>query len=253
MGWLGAERIDLATCGSTNDEVARRAAAGAAEGLVVTARAQTAGRGRQGRRWYSPTDENLYFSCLLRPECPPGQAPPLTLAAGLGVLDALECAAGAESSVHASLKWPNDVLLGGRKVAGILTEMNTRGTRLSHVVVGIGVNLATREFPDELKDIATSLYQAGVSIEREAFIDSLCTHLQVWFERFYVGGVRAIVAAWLERARTSGDTLGRPVRADTARGDITGRISGMADDGRLEVTDESGQVHRIAAGVVEYL
>lgn len=251
-GWLGHQRIDLATCASTNDELARRAADGAAHGLVVTARMQTAGRGRLGRTWYSPDGDNLYFSCLLRPACPPAHAPPLTLAAGLGVLDAIDAAA-IHTGVEASLKWPNDVLIGGRKVAGILTEMSTRGDRLDHVIVGIGVNLHTRAFPDELADIATSLHLAGVTVERDAFIAELCQHLQRWFDRFLAHGPQPLTAAWLARARRSGDTLGRSVRASTARGLVTGEIRGMATDGRLQIEDAHGHIHLIAAGVVEYV
>ena len=250
--WLGRQRIDLATCASTNDEIARRAADGAAHGLVVTARTQTAGRGRQGRSWYSPSGDNLYYSCLLRPACPPAQAPPLTLAAGLGVLDAIDVAA-ADAGVKASLKWPNDVLIGGRKVAGVLTEMSTRGERLEHVIIGIGVNLHTRAFPDELADIATSLHLCGVTVERAAFIDELCQHLELWFDRFLAHGPQPLTAAWLARARHGGGTLGRTVRASAARGLVTGQIRGMATDGRLQVEDADGRIHLIAAGVVEYL
>ena len=253
MTWLGRVRIELDTCGSTNDEVARRAAAGAAHGLVVTARAQTAGRGRQGRAWYSGDRGNLYFSCLLRPALSPAQAPPLTLAAGLGVLDAIEdVSAAAGVDLPVALKWPNDVLIGARKVAGILTEMNTRGSQLEHVVVGIGINLTTRAFPDELAAIATSLALAGVDAERDAFVAVLCERLALWFDRFFAHGAGILTAAWMARARAAG-TLGRLVRAETEAGLLVGRITGMADDGRLEVTDADGCMHRIAAGVHEYL
>lgn len=248
-GWLGRTRFDLASCESTNDEAARLAASGAAHGTVVTARSQRAGRGRHGRAWYSPEHENLYYSCVLRPACEPSAAPPITLAAGLAVADAVERTTGQK----ASLKWPNDILLRGRKLAGVLTESSTRGTRLEYVIVGIGVNLNTRAFPDELRDLATSLYlECGHSVDHAHFVVVLNACAERWFEYFFARGAHALVQAWMERARSHDHGLGRRVSVDTAAGPLTGRITGLSADGWLEITDENGRVHTIAAGVLEY-
>src|SRR4051794_14278733 len=150
--WLGRAYRHLAECRSTNDEAAAWARAGAPHGALVIADAQTGGRGRLGRTWHSPPGENLYFSTVLRPEIPPHRAPPLTLAVGVALADAVR-----EAGCDAQLKWPNDLLLDGKKVAGILTEMTTSGGRVEFVVIGIGVNLDARAFPAELDGRATSI------------------------------------------------------------------------------------------------
>ncbi len=176
--WLGRELRGVASTRSTNDDVLALARAGAAHGLVVIADEQTGGRGRLGRTWTSPPGQNLYLSALLRPELPPGGAPPITLAAAVAVAEALN-----ESGVRASIKWPNDVLImvdsKEKKVAGILTESVTRGSRLEAVVLGIGVNLNWRELPAELVPIATSVALAtGEAVDRDAFAAALLARLE---------------------------------------------------------------------------
>jgi BirA family biotin operon repressor/biotin-[acetyl-CoA-carboxylase] ligase len=238
-GWLGRERVHLATCGSTNDEAARLAAGGAAHGTVVTADAQDAGRGRLGRAWHSPPGENLYLSCILRPALEPARATAITLAAGLAVADAVE-----RAGVQAALKWPNDVLAAGRKLAGILTEMSTRGHEVQHIVVGIGVNLGSRSFPPELEGKATSLALLGVSVARPEFVDQLLVCLESWFDRFLAAGVAGLADAWLARAHRS------RVRATSQGRSIDGWIMGLDRDGCLVIEDDAGGHHRVLSGDV---
>jgi BirA family transcriptional regulator, biotin operon repressor / biotin---[acetyl-CoA-carboxylase] ligase len=245
MRWLGNERVDLEICDSTNDEAAALAARGAPHGTVVIARAQRAGRGRLGRVWHSPPGENLYLSCVLRPQCEPVRVPPITLAAGLGVIDAVT-AAGAS----AVLDWPNDVMLGNRKLAGILTEMSSRGQRVEHVITGIGVNLTTERFPPHLGEIATSLRLAGVEVEPGAFVAELLAGLERWFDRFFAGGVPAIAPAWMERAGLRAGPAGKRVRAAVAGRVIEGRAAGIDETGRLEIVADDGRAHWIVAGEV---
>jgi BirA family biotin operon repressor/biotin-[acetyl-CoA-carboxylase] ligase len=237
--WLGREHVHLPVCGSTNDEAARLASAGAAHGTVVTAGAQHAGRGRQGRVWHSPPGENLYLSCILRPALPPVRVPAITLAAGLGVTDAV-----ARIGARPALKWPNDVLVDGRKLSGILTEMSTRGQHVQHIVVGIGINLGSQSFPPELAGRATSLALLGLSIERERFFADLLASLEHWFERFFAGGVAALADAWLARADRS------RVGATSEGRAVEGAIVGLDPDGCLLVEDDAGARHRIIAGDV---
>src|SRR5690606_523786 len=151
-GWLGVLRVELSDCGSTSDVAMALAGAGAPHGTVVIARAQRQGRGRLGRRWYSPPGERLYLSLLLRPALPAAAIPPITLAAGVAVAEA-----AAELGAAPRLKWPNDVLTAGGKLAGVLTETTSRGDRVEAAVVGVGVNVRTAEFPPELRGVATSL------------------------------------------------------------------------------------------------
>lgn len=238
-GWLGCERVHLAACASTNDEAARLASGGAVHGTVVTADAQHAGRGRMGRTWHSPPGENLYLSCILRPSLSPGHATAVTLATGLGVWDAVR-----ETGVQPALKWPNDVRVGGRKIAGVLTEMSTRGSRLQHIVAGIGINLQTRDFPPHLADAATSLRLLGIAVDRERFIARLLASLEPWLERFFAGGVPAIAEAWLARAELS------RVRGTVAERSIEGRAVGLDPDGCLVIEDAAGMQHAIRSGEV---
>ncbi len=194
-GWLGRSRVDLDTIGSTNDEALARARAGAPHGTAVTARAQTQGRGRQGRAWHSPPGENVYLSIILRLPIAPAAAPPLTLAVGVAVCETVRRLAG-----RASLKWPNDVLIEGKKVAGILTETSTRGAELDAVIVGIGVNVATTSFPPELAVLATSLtIAAGHPIATADVVDALLAEAELWIDRFVAEGPGPIARAARER------------------------------------------------------
>jgi BirA family transcriptional regulator, biotin operon repressor / biotin---[acetyl-CoA-carboxylase] ligase len=232
--------VDVPVCGSTNDLAAQLAREGAPHGTIVVAQEQTAGRGRQGRSWHSPRGDSLYLSLVLRPELSPRQVPPITLAAGLAVIDAVNSA-----GVAASLKWPNDVLVGERKLAGILTEMSTRGDRVDHVIVGIGVNLAGKRFPPELAGIATSIALVrGGAVDRPAFERALLAGLERWLGRFLVGGPAAIADAWTAVAR-----LG-PVRVDDGERALVAEAVGLDRDGALIVIDGEGRRHRITAGDV---
>lgn len=140
--------------GSTNVAAMEAAAAGAPEGSVFLAEEQTAGRGRGGNRWHSPRSTGIYCSVVLRPDLPPSEALILSLATGLAVHAAVR---GIDSRLNPDLKWPNDVLLDGKKFCGILTEMNAEATRVRYIVVGIGINVNQPKFSEDLRDLATSL------------------------------------------------------------------------------------------------
>ena len=137
---------------STNTEVRRLSLKGAEDGLVVPAKKQTAGKGRRGRSWESPADENLYFSILLRPKLAPEKAPMLTLLMAYSVAKALQ-----KKNINIEIKWPNDLVLSKKKICGILTEMNLAEGQVEDVIVGVGLNVNTMRFSEELDDKATSL------------------------------------------------------------------------------------------------
>lgn len=240
--WLGRAWRHLERCASTNDEAAAWARAGAPSGAVVTADAQTKGRGRQGRAWYSPPGTSLYLSVVLRPGMPPSAAPPITLAAGVAVAEAI-----AQEGVSPQLKWPNDVTLGGRKVAGILTEMLSSGERIDHLVIGIGVNLNVDDFPDELRTIATSIArERGAPVDRARFAAALCERLEVWVERFYADGAQAVVAGW----RTFAGFLGRTIAIAAGAESVSGVAEDLEPDGALRLRTADGRVLRVIAGEV---
>jgi BirA family transcriptional regulator, biotin operon repressor / biotin---[acetyl-CoA-carboxylase] ligase len=240
--WLGTQRIDLEACGSTNDEAARMARAGARHGTVVIAERQTAGRGQSGRVWQSPAG-GLYLSAILRPALPIVDVPPMTLAIGIGVCDAVR-----STGAPCTLKWPNDVLVRGRKVAGVLVETQSQGNRLESVVVGIGINLQG-ELPEAVAGTGISLAEAsGGPIEREAFITQLLADLERWIDRYVGVGIEAVIPAWQERMAT-----GLEARATIDGAPLTGHMAGLDLDGSLLLRDEAGKVHRVRSGDVEVL
>jgi len=241
--WLGRAWRHAARVGSTNDEAAAWARAGAPAGAVVVADEQDKGRGRLGRRWHSPAGESLYFSVVLRPALPPHRVPPLTLAAGVAVAEALVA-----FDVVPALKWPNDVLVDGKKIAGILTEMSADLDRVHHLVVGIGVNLNARAFPDELTAIATSLALArgGEPVARAEFAAALCARLERAYEAFIADGAAAVAAAWKQHARF----FGKRVTVTAGRDRLEGIAEDLDDDGALRLRLDDGRTTRVVAGEV---
>ncbi len=242
--WFGSRVIELETCASTNDEAARLARAGAQHGTIVIARAQTAGRGREGRPWASPPDTGLYFSAILRPALPLALVPPLTLAIGIGACDAVRAHGAA-----AVLKWPNDLLIHTRKLGGVLVEAHSQGARLESVIVGIGINLAP--LPPEHGDVAEtaiSLAEAAAPrpVDREAFIASLLTHVGTWIDRYVAAGLPLVIPAWHERM-----AKGLAARATVDGAAMTGTVAGLDADGSLLLRDDAGAVHRVRSGDVQ--
>jgi BirA family biotin operon repressor/biotin-[acetyl-CoA-carboxylase] ligase len=236
--WLGCQRIELAECGSTNDEAGRLARAGAKHGTVVIAQAQTAGRGRDGRVWESAAG-GLYLSAVLRPPLPLVDVPPMTLAIGIGVCDAARTAGAA-----AVLKWPNDVLVGGRKLSGVLVEAQSQGGKLDAVIVGIGVNL-TNELPAHAISLAEA---SGHSVDRGAFIGSLLSGVERWVDRYIASGLEAIIPAWQDRM-----AVGLSARATIDGAPLVGAVAGLDQDGALLLRDDHGKLHRVRSGDVEVM
>jgi BirA family biotin operon repressor/biotin-[acetyl-CoA-carboxylase] ligase len=217
---------------------------GADEGAVVVAEAQTAGRGRLGRTWHSPPGRNVYASILLRPAVPPGAVPQLALVVGLGVAEAIETL-----GLAPKLKWPNDVLLDGKKAVGILTEMEAELDRVRLVIVGIGVNvnLDRGELPPYLHDTATSLkIAAGRPIDRVRFMAQLLTSVERAYGRFTHEGFAGLKADFDAR-----DALrGRRVTREVGGAPVEGVADGVDDDGALRLLADGGAVHRVVAGEV---
>jgi len=227
--------------GSTNDEAKVLAASGAAEGTLVWALEQTKGHGRQGRPWVSPPG-NLYVSIILRPRVPPARAAQLGFAAALALGEAcLEIAPDAAIG----FKWPNDVLLAGRKLAGILLESQMNGEGLvDWLVLGVGVNLAT--YPLATDYPATALGACGVEVTPAAMLSALARHFLAWYGRWDQGdGFAALRAAWLVRAVGLGGGLRVRLPCDT----LSGVFAGLDSDGALLLDVASGR-RRIEAGEV---
>ncbi|MBI5419329.1 MAG: biotin--[acetyl-CoA-carboxylase] ligase [Deltaproteobacteria bacterium] len=213
---------------STNRRAAELAEKGAPHGTVVCADAQTAGRGRFGRRWESPPGLNLYVSLLLRPPMEPLLAPQLTLVTAIALAKAAESASG----IPADLKWPNDLYLGDRKAAGILAEMSADQDRLRHVVIGAGLNVNAdlADFPEELRKTATSLrLQAGRSFRRVEVLAFFLDAFAECFDEFLSGGFAALYPEWKRRSFLDG----RRVVFRYRDKDIEGTVMGVDENGAL--------------------
>ena len=232
------------TIDSTNVHAARLAREEASEGTLVVAERQTAGRGRLGRHWVSPARVNLYASFVLRPRLAPADAPQLALAAAIAVARALAPLAPGRIAI----KWPNDCLLDGKKVAGILTEMDAEVDRVRAVILGIGVNLnaPARAFPPELRATATSVLLAtGARVDRPRFAAGLCAALEDIYDRAVRDGFAAVAPEW----ESYSCLTGRRVTVDCSGRRSTGTVRGIDSSGRLILDGPSGE-ERIMAGDV---
>jgi BirA family biotin operon repressor/biotin-[acetyl-CoA-carboxylase] ligase len=232
----------LETIDSTNRWLLDEARGGAPDGLVVVADHQTAGRGRRGRTWSAPPGSSLLMSVLLRPSVDVEHVHVLTMAAGLALRAAIEDVAG----VRSGLKWPNDLVVGDRKLAGLLAETElTAAGGLDVVVIGVGCNIEWHDFPSELADRATAVnLEAGRSVDRSevftAFLDDLGMRLD---------DLDAVPDAY----RAALDTLGRPVRVDLGTRSIDGTATDVDASGRLLVTTSDGTQEVVAVGDVVHL
>ena len=219
---------------STNASAAELARAGAAEGTVVIADTQTGGKGRLGRRWVSPPGVNLYLSVILRPRKPVSSAPQLSLLAAVAVAETIV----QQTQLVPSIKWPNDVLVSGKKVCGILTELQAKGQQLRAVITGIGVNINAplASFPEELHDKASSLFLLrGGSIDRAVFTARLLTHLEKLYVLWLEEGFPVVGAAWEGYAH---ELLGKPITVTTPEETLAGTALGLDRDGALLVQTE---------------
>ena len=238
---LGHTIHALGTVDSTQVEASRLAAAGAPEGTVVTASHQTEGRGRRGRQWLDAEGECLLMSIVLRPAVPSGHAPQLSLVGAVAMVDALTTSVG----LRAAIRWPNDVLVGERKICGMLPAAVTSAPgALGHVILGIGLNVNQSTFPEPLRNIATSVrIETGRVILVAKMMESVLATLDRWYTRFLASGVNGLREAWLERSQT----IGRRVTAGDGR---EGVAVDLAADGALVLRTDIGETLRILAGDV---
>jgi len=230
---------------STNDVVEKLARDGVKEGVVVFAESQTKGRGRLGRKWVSPPKKGLWFSVLLRPPIRPIEATQLTVAAAT----ALALAVQKETGLSPDIKWPNDLLINGRKIAGILTELSAEVDRVKHITLGIGldVNQTASDFPPDVRKLATSLkLECGRSIDRAALAATVLQELDRDYTRVCEGGFAALADEWESRCTT----IGQEVTIYIGDRRMRGRAEALDDDGALLVRTEHGRLERIIGGDV---
>ncbi len=242
--------VALDEIGSTNDEAMALAAKGAAEGTLVWARAQTAGKGRRGRDWTSPPG-NLYLSVVLRPNAPAARMPEIAFVTVLAAGDAIRGLLPKSAAIK--FKWPNDVLIGTQKVAGLLLEAGTMpgagaggwAGADGFLVLGVGINVASH--PEGLELPATSLHAHGATGAGVAeVLEGFCRAFTVWYERWRGDGFGVIRAAWLAGAAG----VGRTIRVRLEAESLDGVFLGLDQDGALRLGDGAGNERRITAGDV---
>ena len=241
---IGHRIIHYFRADSTNSLALARAAGGEPHGTVVVAEEQTAGRGRLGRTWYSEKSSGIYVSVILRPPMSPTAAPVLTLMAGVAAQRAVSSTTG----LAVDIRWPNDLLVKGRKVCGILTEMNAELDRLHAIVLGIGINVNHTQMPVGLKDIATSLrIEAGRPLSRAHILVALLKELDKHYHLLLEAGNQVLIERF---AAASSFAQGKRVRVVTGSGEFLATTVGVDSRGALRVRHEDGQEESLLSGEV---
>jgi BirA family transcriptional regulator, biotin operon repressor / biotin---[acetyl-CoA-carboxylase] ligase len=230
---------------STNDIIEKLARDGVKEGVAVFAESQTKGRGRLGRKWMSPAKKGLWFSVLLRPDLRPQQTTQLTVATATALARAIQL----ETGIKPEIKWPNDLLIRGKKVAGILTELSAELDHVKYIILGIGVdvNLTATEFPVELRPIATSLrLEADKPISRAGLAVAIMRELDKDYARICADDFASLADEWEAQCTT----IGQNVTIRIGDREIRGRAEALSDEGALLVRTEHGRLEPIIGGDV---
>jgi BirA family biotin operon repressor/biotin-[acetyl-CoA-carboxylase] ligase len=232
---------------STQKIAHRLANENATEGTVVIAEEQISGKGRMGREWHSPKYTGIWMSLILRPNISLANAPQLTLLAAVSVVQAIEEIAG----LRPEIKWPNDLLLNGKKLTGILTELHAEADRIHSIIIGIGINVNQQlsDFPAELHPIATSLaIEKGEKISRSALIRSIFKHFENLYLQYLEEGFSPIKLLWESYAIS----IGKQIKARTLNEVIEGIALGITDDGVLQIQDHNGKIHQVYSADIEF-
>lgn len=246
--FMGRNYIYLESVDSTNSYLARMGPAEAVHGTVVAADHQTAGRGRMQNRWHSPAGLNLYFSALLRPDIPPAKIPQLALVAAVALMSALKYNF---PGLYPQIKWPNDILVRGRKLAGILCEMRTEADKVCHVIIGAGINVNSRSetYPPELRDTAISLLEStGKVSDREKLIADILMELERYYELWLEQGLSPLIPI-IEENSAIRDQEVTVVMQDK---ETAGIARGLSDAGCLRLQTPEG-ILQFPAGEVHLI
>lgn len=216
------------------------------EGTVVIAEEQVGGRGRLNRVWHSPKNTGVWMSIILRPNIPIPKTPQLTLLTAVAIVQAInDC-----TSIEAHIKWPNDILVNGKKLTGILTELQAEADRVHSVIIGIGINVnqTKTDFPEELQSIATSLLiEKGQHVNRAELIRAVFTRMEKLYKLYLEVGFEPIKLLWESYAIS----VGKIITARTFSGSITGKALGITEDGVLKIEDNEGVIHHIYSADID--
>lgn len=242
--WAGQRLCYFDTLGSTNIQAKVEAENGAPHGTLVVADMQTAGRGRRGRGWVSPAKTNLYFTIMLRPDFAPEKASMLTLVMAHATARAIR----AQTGLDCGIKWPNDIVVNGKKICGILTEMSVERGYIHYVVIGVGVNVREQEFPSEIADKAACLdAECGAKVSRSALLADIMSAFEEDYESFLAAGNLSCLKESYDRMLVNRD---RQVCVLDPKGEFRGTARGITDTGELLVEKEDGESVQVYAGEV---
>ena len=247
--WAGRKVFYKKETGSTNIDCKLLAGQGAPHGALAVTERQVSGRGRRGRGWESPAGESIYMSILCRPDFPPDRAPMLTLVMGVSVAQAVEKYTG----LPAKIKWPNDVVVNGKKICGILTEMEMglETKEIQYLVIGVGINVNNEAFPEELRDKATSLLLESGGKEHKIYRAPLVQHVMEAFEKNYELFLRTLDLSLLKDVYNAFlVSRDAPVKVLDPKGEYTGIARQIDDAGDLLVETEDGEVKKVYSGEV---
>lgn len=242
--WAGAKLVYYPETDSTNNRARQLGEEGWPHGTLAVADCQLAGKGRRGRNWASPRGTGIWMSLLLRPKLAPQEASMVTLVAALAVAKGIRQSCGLDSRI----KWPNDIVCSGKKVCGILTEMSTEVEWIRYVVVGIGINVNTRSFPEELKDRATSLkIELGRDVKRAKIVAAVMEAFEGYYEIYEKD---RDLSELIQEYNQLSANVGKDVRVLDPKGEYSGRALGIDSSGSLLVQCQDGQVRPVISGEV---
>ncbi|UCF72967.1 MAG: biotin--[acetyl-CoA-carboxylase] ligase [Deltaproteobacteria bacterium] len=228
---------------STNTRAKDLAAGDAPEGTLIVSEKQEKGRGRKGRGWFSPPQQGIYASLILRPTISPREAPRITLLTAVAVAETLLSLTG----LKVNIKWPNDILVNGRKIAGILTEISAHTDAIDYIVVGLGLNVNTPRFPDDIRDKATSiLIETGKQFPRIRLIREYLRRLERYYEVFKGIGFEPVMKRWKQLT----NIVGQEIMVEVTGKKYIGEVKDVDRDGALILKDTNGKSHRISSGDV---
>jgi BirA family biotin operon repressor/biotin-[acetyl-CoA-carboxylase] ligase len=228
---------------STQKIATEMAMSGAAEGTVIVAEEQTEGRGRLQRKWHTPSGNSVAMSIIIRPRILLSSTPHFTLLVAVSIVKAIKDI----STLNPKIKWPNDILINGKKSVGILTELNAEADQINFLIVGIGINVnqVIDDLPKEIQNIATSLaIEDGKKFRRAELIRSILTNLEYFYEKYIKEGFTSIKDIWEKESCT----IGENIIAKTSLETIEGRAVGITNDGILLLEDKEGNIHNIISG-----
>ena len=239
--FIGKKVIHLDTVGSTND-YAKEIGNKVSGGTLIISEQQTKGKGRLGRVWKSKSGDGIWMSLIIKPKIEPHKAPFLTLVSGASVVKALS-----NLGVEASIKWPNDIIVHNKKICGILTELSAEMERVNYVVIGIGINIKTIDFPDEIKEKATSLYKEGYKLSRVDIVRQFCIEFEKLYKGYILDGNKQDT---LELCRKYSAIIGKQVYVIKNNKRELVKCIDINENGNLIVKEKNGEIQEIMSGEV---